>query len=399
MHPGREGIIALRVFMADTVYDRQVTGMKRKLRQYLKMTMQNIVFPIAYRMFCFRKIEPGLVIMADGHSIKRPVRMQRMYEALKKQDYQILEWYYDFQAMSYIKALGKMLQFMKHYARANYVIISDNFLPVASCNKRKGTFVIQMWHGCGAFKKFGYDTTDDIPADYIGNVFKNYDLVPVSGPKSVEPFTSAMRLKPGVCLPIGVSATDRYFDIGYEEQCRENFHRLCPEAEGKKILLWTPTFRGSAAAPVVPGTEVFESLKENLKDTWYVIIKYHPHMEAKGMHSTLDIPTDLLLPVTDLLVTDYSSILFNYAVYQKPVIFYAPDLDDYISRRGFYLKYEKLPGMVIKDRQELEYYIERAEDNFDKEAMEKFYHEYMSGCDGNATRRILDIMNTKRYEK
>lgn len=371
--------------------------MKNKLRQYLKMLMQNVVFPVAYRLFCLQGIEPGLVILADGHSTVRPVRMQQLYDGLCEADYRILEWYCDFQAISYGKAMVKMLQFMKYYAKANYVVISDNFLPVASCNKRKGTFVIQLWHGCGAFKKFGYDTTDDIPADYIGNVFKNYDLVPVSGPKSVEPFTSAMRLETGVCLPIGVSATDIYFDRQYEAQCREKFYHQYPEAQGKKILLWAPTFRGSAAAPVVPGTDIFEHLKEKLKDEWYVIIKYHPHMEAKGKRSTVDIPTEMLLPITDLLVTDYSSIIFNYAVYRKPILFFAPDLEEYKERRGFYLEYETLPGEIAKNGEEVEAFIKQSEKTFDKDGMERFYREFMSGCDGDATKRILEIMNTKRY--
>ena len=372
--------------------------MKKKLRQYLKMIVQNLILPIVYRLCCVQKVIPGLVIMADGHSKSRPVRMQWMYDALNQDQYEVVEWYCDFQAMSYGKALWKMLQFMKQYARANYVVISDNFLPVASCKKRKQTFVIQLWHGCGAFKKFGYDTTDDIPKDYVGNVFRNYDLVPVSGPESVEPFTSAMRLKEGVCIPIGVGATDQYFDRLYQKESRQNFFKVCPEARDKKILLWAPTFRGSALNPVVPGSEIFEKLKEKLKEDWYVIIKYHPHMESKGKHSTIEIPTEQLLPVVDLLVTDYSSILFNYAIYQRPILLFAPDLDEYSEARGFYLDYRELPGEIAKTEEELLEGITRAYDVFDKQAMQRFYQRYMNGCDGRATKRVLDIMNKKRYE-
>ena len=335
--------------------------------------------------------------MADGHSLKRPERMNSLYEGLINENYEIKEWYYDFQAMGYVKALGKMIGFMKLYARANYVVISDNFLPVASCSKRQETYVIQMWHGCGAFKRFGYDTEDDIPKDYVGNVFKNYDIVPVSGPKSVEPFTSAMRLKEGVCSPIGVSATDRYYDEKYKEECRRDFYRMCPDAANKKILLWAPTFRGSAADPVVCGADIFDNIINRINDQWYVIIKYHPHMESKGMKSTIDIPTERLLPVTDLLVTDYSSIIFNYSIFMRPVLLFAPDLDDYSGKRGFYLSYDELPGRIVKTEDELLEGIYSAGDEFEADAMERFYVEYMSGCDGNATKRLIDIMGTKRY--
>lgn len=339
-----------------------------------------------------------MVIMADGHNTKRPERMNLMYKKLKERRYEVVEWYCDFQSMNYIKAMKKMLGFMNCYARANYVIISDNFLPVSSCKKRPGTYVIQLWHGCGAFKKFGYDTSDDIPADYIGNVFKNYDLVPVSGPKSVGPFTSAMRLEEGVCQPIGVSATDLYFAESYNNTCHEQFYKKHPEAKGKKILLWAPTFRGSAAKPYVCGTEAIQALEEKLGKDWYVVIKYHPHMESKGMCSTTDIPTEELLPIVDLLITDYSSIIFHYSIYEKPILFFAPDLQEYWGKRGFYLNYETLPGKIVRDEKELVDAIKKIDSYFDRDAINEFCHEYMDGCDGNATKRVLDIMDAKRYK-
>ncbi len=372
--------------------------MKKKLRQILKMTVQNIVLPVAYRLCCLQKIQPGLVILADGHCTKRPERMQLIYEGLQQRNYDVMEWYVDFQSMNYIKAMGKMLDFMKCYARANYVVISDNFLPVSSCKKRKETYVVQLWHGCGAFKKFGYDTEDDIPASYVGNVFRNYDLVPVSGPRSIEPFTSAMRLEKDVCQPVGVSATDVYFDDNYNQECREAFYDQYPETQGKSILLWAPTFRGNAGDPKGCGVEMIQKVTERLGENWHVIIKYHPHMEAKGMESTTDIPTERLLPVVDLLITDYSSVIFPYAIYKKPILFFAPDLDTYWSQRGFYLEYEELPGRIAKNEDELLEGIEQVDAWFDGDKMHAFYCEYMVGCDGTATERILDKLDTKRYK-
>lgn len=372
--------------------------MKQRLRQFLKMIVQNLILPIAYRMYCLQSIQSDLVILADGHNTERPERMQRLYEMLVASDYQVMEWYVDYQSVNYFKALNNMLKFMKHYAKANFVVISDNFLPVASCKKRKETYVIQLWHGCGAFKKFGYDTEDDIPADYVGNVFQNYDLVPVSGPKSVEPFTSAMRLQEGVCQPIGVSATDVYFDDEYNRQCCQEFYNQHPKAKGKRILLWAPTFRGNASDPYACGVESIDRMKEYFAEEWYVLTKYHPHMEAKGMQSSTDIPTERLLPVVDLLVTDYSSVIFQYAIYEKPILFFAPDLDEYWNQRGFYLEYEDLPGRIAKSEQELIDGIKQVDSEFDRDRINAFYNEYMVGCDGNATKRILDVMDAKRYK-
>ncbi len=374
-----------------------VIFMKKALRQILKMIVQNLVLPVAYLIFCVQKVNSGVVILADGHCTKRPERMEALFEELQKRNYEVQEWYVDFQAMSYLKAMTKMLSFMKLYARANYVVISDNFLPVSSCKKRKATFVVQLWHGCGAFKKFGYDTEDDIPADYIGHVFKNYDLVPVSGQKSIAPFTSAMRLEKGVCQPIGVSATDVYFDEAYNQACVDEFYQKHPDVKGKRILLWAPTFRGDAGNPTLCGEEEIAFVKEKLGETWCVLTKYHPHMETKGKTSSTDIPTERLLPVIDVLVTDYSSIIFLYAIYDKPVVFFAPDLEEYLDKRGFYLDYETLPGDVCKDAKAVLDAIAKTQVSFDGESMRDFYEAYMSGCDGAATTRIVDIMETKRY--
>ena len=73
-----------------------------------------------------------------------------------------------------------MKSFMKGYAAAGYVYICSYFLPVSSCKKREETKVIQLWHSGGLLKKMGYDTGDDIPKYYKGNVTRNYDLVTVS---------------------------------------------------------------------------------------------------------------------------------------------------------------------------------------------------------------------------
>lgn len=104
-----------------------------------------------------------------------------MKKLLEKGDYKIQGYFVDYRSLTITKLLSEMLRFMELYSRARCVFICDNFLPVASCRKRKETIVVQLWHAAGALKKFGYDSADDIPGWYPGNVFKNYDLVTVSG--------------------------------------------------------------------------------------------------------------------------------------------------------------------------------------------------------------------------
>ncbi|MCD8022858.1 MAG: CDP-glycerol glycerophosphotransferase family protein, partial [Lachnospiraceae bacterium] len=150
------------------------------------------------------------------------------------------------------------------------------------------------------------------------------------------------------------SRTDYYFDEAWNRRCRENFQRQHPEAVGKKIAVWAPTFRGNAAEPRLEGLEAVQQAAWNLKDDWYLIIKAHPHVDRHGMVSNSAIPTEELLPVADVLITDYSSVLFDYLLYRKPAVLFATDLEEYEQIRGFYIDYQSIPFPIVKTGAELE---------------------------------------------
>lgn len=370
---------------------------KITIRQYVKMAVQNLLLPAVYSLLKPKQIEKGLVVFADAHNKKVPSSMAPLVREVKRRGRQkVVEIYDDYQQTSFLRLLRRMLYFMKYYARAEYVVICDNFLPVASCKKRKETTVIQLWHGCGAFKKFGYDTEGDIPAVYKGNVFRNYDIVTVSAPGCAPHFQSAMRLPKKVFLPFGVCRTDKYFKSAYNKYCRELFERTHQEAEGKKVVLWAPTFRGYPSDPKLEQYEDVIQMCRELPDDIFVIIKVHPHLTKKYPYDNSRLTTDQLLPVTDLLITDYSSIIFEYSIYKKPMLFYAPDMEEYGVERGFYLDYNKLPGKIVTKKECLAGEVVRALEGSNEQAaqVEAFYHMYMSGCDGKVTKRLADLMET-----
>ncbi len=376
--------------------------MKIKLiiRQYGKMAVQNILLPLVYRMQKPEKIQKGLIVFADAHHFQAPSSIVPLVREIKRRGtMQVVEIYDNYQQISFRRLLQRMLLFMKYYARAEYVVLCDNFLPAASCKKRKETTVIQLWHGCGAFKKFGYDTPGDIPAFYRGNVFQNTDLVTVSAPACAPHFQSAMQLAANVFQPMGVCRTDKYFKETYNKACRKLFYEKYPDAQGKKIILWAPTFRGSPADPKLEQYEDMRKLSGQLQEDAFLIVKVHPLLTKKYPYDNCDLTTDQLLPVTDLLITDYSSIIFEYCIYRRPMLFYSPDMADYGVERGFYLDYKKLPGAIVTDQRQLESKVRCALSSKGKDAAEvdAFYHQYMSGCDGHVTKRMADfICNGKK---
>lgn len=407
--------------------------LKFTLKQYCKMFAQNCVLPFYYTLCRQAKMEKRLVIFADAHHNSRPGNMDSLYEYLTEKDgsgkqdedgrngtrpgggnttagkknerFRIMELYLDYQNASFGAVMRHMLRFMKYYARAEYVVICDNFLPVASCKKRPETKVIQLWHACGAYKKFGYDTEDDIPKNYHGNVFRNIDLVTVSADCCVKPFASAMRLPEECVRPLGVCRTDVYFQKDWQESCRREFYQAYPQAKGKKIALWAPTFRGKAGEPELLDLDL-KRLQASLGEEWLVLTRVHPHMMKKYGKDNCSIVTERLFPVTDVLIADYSSLIYEYLLFGKPLVLYVPDLKHYEEQRGFYLKIEEIPGQRIEREEELPHAIEEAYvlwqkdrklQDGDREGSEKkklsiFMERYMSGCDGHATERVAAYM-------
>lgn len=361
------------------------------------MAVQNIILPLAYLLSKSRRIQKGLVIFADAHNDKCPVSMEAVLSRLKDDsDFSVLEFFHDFSRCGSLKSLIYSIQFMRLYAKAELVFICDNFLPVSACKKRKGTLVIQLWHACGAFKKFGYDTAGDIPKYYKGNVYKNYDLVTVSSDICIKHFASAMRLDESVFKALGVSRTDIYFDEDFIEKSKERFYKENPSAKGKKVVLWAPTFRGNPSEPYAEGVNAVKRLADELLKSgeWYLLTKPHPHMKNFFAADTVsDIPTEMLYPVVDLLITDYSSVIFEYALFKKPILIFAPDLEKYKSQRGFYIDIKSLPADIIADEESLtKENIEKAVSQFDEGNMQSFIERYMTACDGKSTNRIIEYI-------
>ena len=370
-------------------------NIKYLIRQLIKMTVQSVVLPVVYNISKKKNIDEKLVICADAHHIETPYSMVCVRKALEDSDYKVIDMYNNYQTESYLSVVKSFMKFMRLYANAKYVFICDNFLPVSSCNKRKETTVVQLWHAGGLLKKYAYDTLDDIPKFYKGNVFKNYSLTVCSAPICIPVYERAMKQEKGTVKATGLSRSDLYFDEEYITSCKEEFYNEYPEAKGKKVLLWAPTFRGKALDPYVPGVDDVVKLQEQLGDEWIVIMKMHPHVDDKKKMSNCDISTERLLPVVDMLMADYSSVIFDFTLFKKPIVLFVPDYEEFTKTRGLYIDLKEIPGAFVTRGEELVDAIKNQMCEFDIEEATKFYNKYMGACDGHATMRIFDEIGLK----
>ncbi len=361
-------------------------------RQILKMFLQHLILPFVYFINKWRPINKNLVIFADAHHNKIPFNMKLVKENIeKKQNIIIKEYYLDFAKVSSLESLIFSFKFMKDYSRAGYVFICDNFLPISSCKKKKKTKVVQLWHACGSLKKFGYDAKDDIPKFYKGHVYKNYDLVTVSSQYCIKPFKSAMRQKNNIVKSCGISRTDYYYNKQFKHRAKDKFFKEHRCAKGKKIVLWAPTFRGNAIDPYFEGSDKIKILEEKLeKHDFYLVTKFHPHYNKNENLRTSKLLTEELITVADFLITDYSSVLFDFLLLKDNLILFNPDLFNYQKNRGFYLNYDDIPAVQINNINGIYKYLKNYENSkIKKDKVEKFRTKFLSDCFGSSTYNIL----------
>lgn len=384
-----------------------MTKLKHFLRNAAKMATQNILLPLAYGVAALRHSkEKTLYVFADAHHTDMPFSLAAMHRQLVREGITPVCHFYDYTHEGYLKSLRHAISFMDLYAQAKYVFICDTFLPVSSGKKKSGTRVVQLCHYSGPLKKIGYATTDDIPSYYKGNVFANYDLVPVSSAMYVPLLQKAMRQQEGTVQALGVSRSDVFFDEDWCTACREEFYKQFPQASGKKVLLWAPTFRGKAASPDALANESFAGLQEKLGEDWLVLIKHHPHDDAVAedplYRSNCTIPTENLLPVVDLLITDYSTTVLDYLIFNHPFILYASDLEHYEKARGFFVDYRSITRNLITDTENLDKEVLRVYDEWlrgDRAEISKCRERFIEACDGNATKRILQVLRSMDRDK
>lgn len=304
----------------------------------------------------------------------------------------------------------RVLNAVEDIATAKYVFLNEASNAISAIPLRPETKIIQLWHGCGAFKKFGFSTADLIfgasRKEQLKHPFnKNYSLVTVSSPEVVWAYKEAMNMPEDsdVIKPVGSSRTDIFFNEEYIEKAYENVYSLIPKAKGKKIILYAPTFRGRVARAETPTRLNVRMFYEEFKDDYVLLFKHHPVVKerppierefadfAYDVSDTLSIE-DLII-TSDFCISDYSSLVFEYSIYEKPLIFFAYDLDLYFDWRGFYYEYDELaPGPVCKTNYEMIDYIKNIDTRFDKEAVRKFKDKFMRSCDGHATERIIQTV-------
>lgn len=259
--------------------------------------------------------------------------------------------------ISCLKAVRFFTLKAKALATSKYVFLNDNFMPMASLNFSSDAVITQLWHAEGAFKKFGLSAplTDEI-REREKKCSEKLTHVICSSKNVVPIYAEAFGVDENKILPLGTPRIDSLLGKKDVSAIREEFDKNHPECKGKKLILYAPTFRDDPETDknIVKNIDM-QAFSKELGDEYSLLIKLHPQIHSsEPVDGAVDVTknhdiNDLTL-ISDLLITDYSSVCMDFALLAKPCIFFAFDLEEYEKERSFYLDYESyVPGVVAKD--------------------------------------------------
>ncbi|MGN0155099.1 MAG: CDP-glycerol glycerophosphotransferase family protein [Lachnospiraceae bacterium] len=385
------------------------------IRRIVKWLVFKCIYPFCYWMGSRKKVDSKKVIFVENHQDYLTDNFALLYEELQQNGFELHTHYLQVASSEWKDIIIRSLALIQDMSDAVCIFLDESNSLFGAFSLRKETKMVQVWHACGAFKKWGYSVADksfgedmDTLKKYSGH--RNYTLVPISGEEVCWAYEEAFGLKQdgGVVRPLGVSRTDVFFDEEKKQLARKQLDYLDFSFDGRKILVYLPTFRGDISHAKAPDKLDMEKLYE-LREEYVLLIKNHPFVKERMdipeqyrdfcMEITDEMTVEELMFVSDICITDYSSVVFEFSLLQKPILFFAHDLESYYDERGFYYPYEELvPGPILKSTEELLdciYHI----NNFDYGRLENFRKRFMSGCDGHSTDRIIaELFDTESEE-
>ena len=301
----------------------------------------------------------------------------------------------------------KYESFMSLYHFATAKIWIDNARKNAYMKKRIGQKYIQTWHGGFALKKVEKDAENTLPEYYIKSAkqdSKLADLFIADSKFGAEIFRKAYWYD-GEIMMSGLPRNDIVLNETKEK--KEEIRKKLNISKEEKIILYAPTFRKIYNPEVykIDFNKCIEIMENRFGGLWKIGVKLHPGMRKNA--ADLELPPgkvydfsdydDIqeLYLVSDVLITDYSSVMFDYMYTKRLCIIYAKDIEDYKKDRGFYVELEELPFEIVTNIEEFDIYISNYSEKEYNNKLDNFIKKYGFIQDGNASKKVVKWIESK----
>lgn len=296
-----------------------------------------------------------------------------------------------------------MLKQMYHLATTEIVILDSYCILVSLLKHRKNIFIVQMWHSIGTMKKFGYSILDKPEGSSskiagLMKMHKNYDYILAAGDGYKSHLADGFNYPIEKVVTLPLPRVEALKDKEFGMNVRNMILSMYPQLQKKKNILYVPTFRKTDDSELLNAlSQLCNSIDYN---KYNLIVKVHPLTSLNGFeHNSALIDNEFssfqMLFISDIVISDYSCIMYEAAVLNKPVYLYTYDYDNYMSTRDIYMDYKtEVPGPVCYDSSSLMNCIDNSEYNFDK--LQHFLNKYVYMGSSSETDDIVQFIFNRK---
>lgn len=396
-------IIHMNIFGKIGYHFRNKTFLK-KIDFYIcyKLKFYKILYPI----FCLFKINNKKVVCDNFKGRGFSCNPKYIVEELHRRfpEYKII-WIFDFYHLD-PKTLPEYVIPVQYYTTKELFHLATskfwifNYRRYKQIPKRKDQIYFQTWHGSIGPKMIEADALETLDKDYLENAKIDSTKINycISGSKHLTNIYKNSFWYNGPILEFGSPRNDILFDKTKYEIIKKQLG-----LESKKICLYAPTFRKDYLfdSYTLNYNQLNSFLKKYTSEDWITLVRFHPNIIFEELPqfqnnvvNVSDYPdSQELLLISDMLITDYSSIIYDYALLSRPAFIFAPDYEDYIKNdRNLYFKLSETPFPIAKTTEELINNIQ----NLNKTKFEKDINDFLlsKGAleDGNASKKTVDFL-------
>lgn len=349
----------------------------------------------------FVRSQKFTILFASDSSGILSGNLENIHSELKSRNISSLKMHFSLKpAIKHPRGLRETYKLAK-YALSCSVILLDDYFPEFSFVKLKiNTYLLQLWHASGAYKRVGY-ARQGLPGgpNFFSRSHRKYNGAIVSSASIRECYSEAFGIPVEHVFPTGVPRTDKFFDSSWVSKTRIKIRNNLGVEEGQKVVLVATTFHGNGQLTAQSvWSEYNWSSISNFLDDYLIVVKDHPFNTAQVVNQE-DLQRVRLLPshenvdemivASDIIISDFSSLIFDAALLDKPVIHLTKNLEDYSCNRGFFFDPQSyIWGKTARTNEEIIEAIQCPTTNDDSKA--RIISRHIAASDGSSTKRVVD---------
>lgn len=394
---------------------RWVLG-KKKIKKMLKN--KNTAYKLAYfHRYLKQPVKENVILFETFMAKNYSDSPKYIYEYIAQNhpEYECVWAINDGAKIPYGAKTVKRFSFQYAYYLAVSKYLVFNVRPPLWYRKREEQVFLETWHGT-PLKRLVFDQEEVTSASpkYKQQFYrqrKDWDFLVSANPFSTKTFRSCF-LYEGEMLEYGYPRNDILYWPNKDEIAQQLKEKLGIPKD-KKTILYAPTWRddqhyGSGQYKFELALDL-QLMKERLQDDYVVLLRTHhyisDHIDVSGLGdfvinlSSYDDISEIYL-ISDICITDYSSVFFDYANLKRPILFYTYDFDKYKNQlRGFYIDMNtEVPGPLLYTSEQVVQAIEDIDEITEeyKERYDQFYDRFCCYDDGHASEHVAEAMLAKK---